>query len=588
MLKLFKFLRPYILLLIVLAGFTYLQVRANLALPDYMAKIVNDGIIAKNNDAIYSNGIMMLLITLGGGLCAVVVGYLAAKIATGFSKRIRKSVFEKVESFSVAEFDKFSTASLITRTTNDIQQIQMTTIMLLRLVLMAPLMAVGALQNAINTAPSMSWIIAVGAGTLLLIIALLFTFALPKFKKIQKVLDKLNLVSRENLTGLRVIRAFNNESEEEQKFDKTNRELTKLNLYVNRMMVILQPAMMLIMNISVLAIVWFGAHLVETGNIDIGGMMAFMQYAVQVIMSFLMISIMFIMVPRAAVSANRVAETIDAETSIKEPENPETLPGGSYSLEFKNVSFTYPDADEHMLKNISFTANPGETTALIGGTGSGKSTIINLIPRFYDPTKGEILIGGVNIKNLKLTDIRKAIGLVPQKAVLFSGTIESNINYGGHANNEDHIKDAAITAQASEFVDKLEHGYNNHVAQGGSNVSGGQKQRLAIARAIAHKPEIFIFDDSFSAIDYKTDLNLRRALGKKTKDKTVLIVGQRIGTIIGADKIIVLDKGEIVGQGTHTELLKNNKIYKEIAYSQLSDEELDDYETQLAKEVKHG
>jgi ATP-binding cassette subfamily B protein len=588
MLKLFKFLRPYILLLIVLAGFTYLQVRANLALPDYMAKIVNDGIIAKNNDAIYSNGIMMILITLGGGLCAVVVGYLAAKIATGFSKRIRKSVFEKVESFSVAEFDKFSTASLITRTTNDIQQIQMTTIMLLRLVLMAPLMAVGALQNAINTAPSMSWIIAVGAGTLLLIIALLFTFALPKFKKIQKVLDKLNLVSRENLTGLRVIRAFNNETEEEQKFDKTNRELTKLNLYVNRMMVILQPAMMLIMNISVLAIVWFGAHLVETGNIDIGGMMAFMQYAVQVIMSFLMISIMFIMVPRAAVSANRVAETIDAETSIQDPEKPETLPGGSYSLEFKNVSFTYPDADENVLKNISFTAEPGQTTALIGGTGSGKSTIINLIPRFYDPTKGEILIGGVNIKNLKLTDIRKAIGLVPQKAVLFSGTIESNINYGGRANTGDDIKDAAITAQASEFVDKLEHGYQNHVAQGGSNVSGGQKQRLAIARAIAHKPVIFIFDDSFSAIDYKTDLNLRRALGKKTQDKTVLIVGQRIGTIIGADKIIVLDKGEIVGQGTHTELLKNNKIYKEIAYSQLSDEELDDYETQLAKEVKHG
>jgi len=588
MLKLFRYLKPYILLLIVLAGFTYLQVRANLALPDYMAKIVNDGIIAKNNDAIYSNGLMMILITLGGGLCAVAVGYLAAKIATGFSKRIRKSVFEKVESFSVAEFDKFSTASLITRTTNDIQQIQMTTIMLLRLVLMAPLMAIGALQNAIATAPSMSWIIAVGAGTLLVIIALLFTFALPKFKLIQKVLDKLNRVSRENLTGLRVIRAFNNETEEEKKFDRTNKELTKLNLYVNRMMVVLQPAMMLIMNMSVLAIVWFGAHLIDDGSIDIGGMMAFMQYAVQVIMSFLMISIMFIMVPRAAVSANRVAETIEAETSIKDPVSPEALPKGPYSLEFKNVSFTYPDADDNMLKNISFTAEPGQTTALIGGTGSGKSTIINLIPRFYDPTKGEIYIGGVDIKKLKLTDIRESIGLVPQKAVLFSGTIESNINYGGHASNEDEIKDAAATAQASEFVDKLEHGYKNHVAQGGSNVSGGQKQRLAIARAIAHNPEIFIFDDSFSAVDYKTDLNLRRALGKKTANKTVLIVGQRIGTIIGADKIIVLDKGEIVGQGTHSELLKKNKVYQEIAYSQLSDEELDDYETELAKEVKNG
>jgi ATP-binding cassette subfamily B protein len=588
MLKLFRYLKPYILLLIVLAGFTYLQVRANLALPDYMAKIVNDGIIAKNNDAIYSNGLMMILITLGGGLCAVAVGYLAAKIATGFSKRIRKSVFEKVESFSVAEFDKFSTASLITRTTNDIQQIQMTTIMLLRLVLMAPLMAIGALQNAIATAPSMSWIIAVGAGTLLVIIALLFTFALPKFKLIQKVLDKLNRVSRENLTGLRVIRAFNNETEEEKKFDRTNKELTKLNLYVNRMMVVLQPAMMLIMNMSVLAIVWFGAHLIDEGSIDIGGMMAFMQYAVQVIMSFLMISIMFIMVPRAAVSANRVAETIEAETSIKDPVSPEALPKGPYSLEFKNVSFTYPDADDNMLKNISFTAEPGQTTALIGGTGSGKSTIINLIPRFYDPTKGEIYIGGVDIKKLKLTDIRESIGLVPQKAVLFSGTIESNINYGGHASNEDEIKDAAATAQASEFVDKLEHGYKNHVAQGGSNVSGGQKQRLAIARAIAHNPEIFIFDDSFSAVDYKTDLNLRRALGKKTANKTVLIVGQRIGTIIGADKIIVLDKGEIVGQGTHSELLKKNKVYQEIAYSQLSDEELDDYETELAKEVKNG
>lgn len=586
MMKLFKYLKPYIWLIIPLVILTYLQVMANLQLPDYMAKIINESIITEDMHAIYINGGLMLLITLGGGIAAVGVGYLAARIATSFARDIRQKVFEKVESFSIAEFNKFSTASLITRSTNDIQQIQTVTVMIFRLVLMAPFMAIGALQNAIQNAPELSWIIAVSVVALLAVIIFLFIFALPKFKVLQKMVDKLNLVTRENLTGLRVVRAFNNEKVEEKKFDSANQDLMRLNLFVNRLMIILQPFMMLLMNIALLAIVWFGAQLVSDGTVEIGNMMAFMQYATQVIMSFLMISIIFIMIPRASVSAKRVGEVIETEPTIHDPKNPKKLAGDGHGrIEFRDVTFTYPDADSPVLSGINFIAEPGQTTAFIGSTGSGKSTLIGLIPRFYDVSAGQVLVDGVDVRDLRLKDLYGQIGYVPQKGVLFSGTVKSNLSYGNKNVSVGDINKAAKTAQASEFIRKLDKGIDSNIAQGGSNVSGGQKQRLSIARALAIKPKVYIFDDSFSALDFKTDAALRKALEAETKDRTVLIVGQRISTIMNADKIIVLDEGKIVGQGTHRELMKQSKVYKEIAYSQLSDEELAAIETN-GKETK--
>lgn len=575
MIKLFKYLKPYIWLIIPLVILTYLQVVANLQLPDYMAKIINNGIIPEDMSAIYKYGGIMLLITFGGGVAAVGVGYLAARVATGFSRDIRKKVFEKVESFSIAEFNKFSTASLITRSTNDIQQIQMVTIMIFRLVLMAPFMAIGALQNAMQNAPELSWIIITAVAALLGMIGVLFVFALPKFKLLQKMVDKLNLVARENLTGLRVVRAFNNEAVEEAKFDEANKDLMKLNLFVNRLMIILQPFMMLLMNIALVAIVWFGAHLVSDGSVEIGNMMAFMQYAMQVIMSFLMISIIFIMIPRASVSAKRVREVIDTEPTIEDAKKPvQPAKGGHGRIEFRDVTFTYPQADSPVLSGINFTAEPGQTTAFIGSTGSGKSTLISMIPRFYDVSAGQVLIDGIDVRDMRLKDLYGQIGYVPQKGVLFSGTVKSNIAYGNKDADERDVNKAIMVAQASEFVKKLQDGINGNIAQGGANVSGGQKQRLSIARALAVKPKVYIFDDSFSALDFKTDRALRKALETETKGKTVLIVGQRISTIMNAHKIVVLDEGKIVGQGTHSELMKSNDVYKEIAYSQLSDEEL--------------
>lgn len=584
MTKLIKFLKPYTWLILVLVVFTYLQVMANLKLPDYMAKIVNEGIILKDNSIIYHNGLLMLAVTLAGAACAIIVGYLASRIATGFSRDIRKQVFTKIESFSITEFNKFSTSSLITRSTNDIQQIQMVMIMIFRLILMAPFMAIGALQKAITIAPSLSWIIAVASVAMLGMIATLFIVGLPKFQLLQKLVDRLNLVTRENLTGLRVVRAFNNEEKEEDKFEKANKDLTKLNLFVNRLMTILQPVMMLILNISVVAVVWYGGHLINSGTMQIGNMLAFMQYAIQVIMSFLMISIIFIMLPRASVSAKRVAEVIETKLSIKDPEKPVKInEKGNGRVEFREVTFTYPDADLPVLTNISFVAEPGQTTAFIGSTGSGKSTLINLIPRFYDTSAGQVLIDGVDVRDLKLEDLYRQIGYVPQKGVLFSGTVKSNIAYGNKKTAPGDIEKSAEIAQASEFIDKLEKKYEGEISQGGSNVSGGQKQRLSIARALAIKPKVYIFDDSFSALDFKADAKLRSALSKQIKDKTVLIVGQRISTIMSADKIIVLNEGKIVGQGTHSELIKSNSVYREIAYSQLSDEELKSIETKSSK-----
>lgn len=580
MLKLFKYLKPYIWLIIPLIILIYLQVMANLSLPDLMAKIVDNGIIGGDMNAIIKNGIIMLGVTLGGGVAAVGVGFLSARTATGFARDVRQKVFKKVEGFSIVEFNKFSTASLITRSTNDIQQIQSTTLMILRLVIMAPLMAIGGLQKAMENAPDLSWIIAVAVVSLLVVIIVLFVAALPKFKLLQKMVDKLNLVTRENLTGLRVVRAFNKEKTEENKFNDANTDLMKLNLTVNRMMIIMQPFMNLAMNMALIAIVWFGAHLVSERLIDVGNMMAFMQYATQVIMSFLMISMLFIMIPRASVSAKRVNEVIDTDISIKDPEESKKVkkaPGkGNGRVEFRDVTFTYPDAEAPVLSGVNFTAEPGQTTAIIGSTGSGKSTLIGLIPRFYDVSAGQILIDNVDIRDQNLSDLYSQIGYVPQKGVLFSGSIKSNVAYGNTEASAEEIENAIKVSQSKDFVQKKENGVNASISQGGANVSGGQKQRLSIARALAVKPKVYIFDDSFSALDFKTEAKLKKELKKETKNKTVLIVAQRISTIINADKIIVMNEGKIVGEGTHQELLKNNSVYQEIASSQLSEEELKD------------
>ena len=549
---------------------------ANLWLPDKMADIVNDGIIAQNLDSIWHNGLQMIGVTAIGGVCAVIVGFLASRIATGLSKHLRENLFTRIEKFSMSDFNSFSTSSLITRSTNDIQQVQMTTTMLLRVALMAPLMAIGGIQKALQNAPSMAWIIALAVAILFVIIIILFKIAVPKFKKLQELVDKLNLVTRENLTGLRVVRSFHNEKIEQDKFQTVNKELTGLNLFVNRLMMMLDPIMTLIMNVGGIFIIWIGAHLISTGDLEIGNMLAFLQYAMQVIISFLMISMVFIMVPRAAVSVRRIGEILDTIPTITDPEEPQSLASnGKGMIEFRDVTFTYPDADLPVITNINFVAKPGQTTAFIGSTGSGKSTLINLIPRFYDVSAGQILLDGIDIRNIKLHDLYDQIGYVPQKGVLFSGSIASNIAYGNTKIDDKLIKKSAEIAQATDFINSSQEGYDREISQGGNNVSGGQRQRLSIARALAVEPNVYIFDDSFSALDFKTDAKLRAALAKETKDKTVLIVGQRINTIANAENIIVLDEGKIVGQGTHSELMSSCKVYQEIAASQLSDEELD-------------
>lgn len=575
MLKLLKYLKPYTLKVLALVVLVFGTVATTLELPGYMATIINDGIIKGNTSIIYQNGLIMLLISLAGIICTIAVGYLSSKIATSVSRDIRNDVFSRVESFSLVEFSSFSTASLITRTTNDVQQIQMVTVMLLRMVLQAPVMGIWAIFKAYHLAASLSWLIALAVVILLGVVAVMFGIALPKFKMLQKLVDKLNLVSRENLSGLRIVRAFNNEKIEQGKFEKVNIDLTTTNLFVNRLMSLMQPAMMLIMNLTSVLIVWFGAHLINSGTLSIGSMIAFMQYAMQVIMSFLMISMVFIMIPRAAVSAVRINEVLQTEPKIKDPKNPlpvKDLKGGI--VEFKKVTFSYPDAEKPVLENISFKAKTGETTAFIGSTGSGKSTLINLIPRFYDVSSGVILIDGVDVRDYKLEDLYNKIAYVPQKGVLFSGTVESNIKYGMPEASLEELKKSAQISQSEEFISKLEEGFEAPIAQGGANISGGQKQRLSIARALIKKSDIFIFDDSFSALDFKTDSSLREALKNETKDKTVLIVAQRISTILNAEKIIVLDDGKIVGMGTHRELFKNCPVYNEIACSQLSESEL--------------
>ena len=539
------------------------------------------------NKYIIIAGLKMLGISFIIMASAISIMCLSARVAAKLAKTLREKTFKKVLKFSNKEFSEYSTASLITRSTNDIQQIQGLIAILFRVLVYAPIIGIGGFLRVLSQSDnSMAWIIGVAILAILFVVATLFIIAMPRFKKLQELIDKLNLVAREILTGLPVIRAFNTEKKEEKRFDKANVDLTKTNLFVNRAMSFMMPTLMLIMNAISLLIVWVGAHGIDNGTMQVGNMMAFIQYTMQIVMSFLMISMVSIMLPRASVSANRINEILETEEAIQESKEPKKLDTSKKGLvEFKNVSFRYPDSDEEVLSDITFTAKPGETTAIIGSTGSGKSTIVNLIPRFYDITSGNLLIDGVDIKEISNKDLRKIVGFVPQKGILFSGTIESNIKYGNPNMSDEQMIEAAQIAQATEFIDSKPEKYKEPIAQGGSNVSGGQKQRLSIARAIAIDPEILVFDDSFSALDFKTDSTLRAELAKKTKDKTVIIVAQRINTILNADQIIVLEDGKIVGKGTHEELIKNNETYKQITLSQLSEEELN---LQKNQEIEGG
>jgi ATP-binding cassette, subfamily B, multidrug efflux pump len=520
-------------------------------------------------------GLIMIGLALAGAVASVSVGFLASWIAAAFSRDTRRKLFQKVNSFSNIEIDKFSTASLITRTTNDVLQIQMLLVIMMRMLFYAPILGIGAIVKILGESLSLSWIIMVAIGAILLLIGVVFAIAIPKFRIIQKLIDRLNLVSREFLSGIMVVRAFNTQKYEEKRFDEANVELTNTNLFINKVMVFMMPAMMLVMNGTMLLIIWFGAKQIDTGSLQIGSMMAFMQYAMQIIMAFLFVSMMFIMLPRAAVSAGRISQVLETEPVIKDPEKAkEFAPEFHGQVEFKNVSFKYPGAEDYVLHGISFTARPGQTTAFIGSTGSGKSTLINLIPRFYDVTEGNVLVDNTDIREVSQHKLREKIGFVPQKSNLFTGTIESNIKYGKEDASEAEVQKAAAIAQSLDFISESEKGFQTDIAQNGSNLSGGQRQRISIARALAKKPEIFVFDDSFSAVDFKTDAALRRALKKETGDSTVLIVAQRISTIMYADQIVVLDNGRVAGVGTHKELMAGCEVYRELALSQLSKEEL--------------
>ncbi len=520
-------------------------------------------------------GSWMLLLTLASGICTVIVGYLSAKTAAGMARDMRRDVFKTVEGYSSTEFDKFSTASLITRTTNDVTQIQMLVLMMIRMMFYAPIIGIGGIIKVVAMDSPLAWLIGVAVLVLVSMVIVVFSITVPKFRIVQKLVDRINLVMRENLSGMMVVRAFNMQKFEEQRFDKANIDATNVGLFINRVMVIMFPLMMLIMNVLMLAIVWFGAKQVAAANMEVGDMMAFMQYAMQIVMAFLMFSFMFIIVPRASVSGDRIYEVLSTEPQINDPKKPKAFPAPFRgSVEFRNVSFRYPGADTNALENISFTAQPGQTTALIGSTGAGKSTIVNLIPRFYEVTDGSILVDGMDIREVTQHDLRDKIGYVPQKSALFSGTIESNLRYADENATPEMLQSAIEIAQAKEFVESKPEGMATEISQGGTNVSGGQKQRLSIARAIVKKPPIYILDDSFSALDFSTDAALRRAFKEKTTDSTLLIVSQRVSTIKNAEQIIVLDEGRIVGKGTHKELMENCETYKEIALSQLSREEL--------------
>lgn len=585
MLKLIKnFTKKEWILALICLVLVVTQVWLELKMPDYMSEITKlvqtEGSQMKD---ILVNGGYMLTCALGSLVAAVITGYITSRISSNFSKTIRKKLFNKVEDLAMQEVKQFSTSSLITRTTNDITQIEMLIAMGLQLLIKAPITAIWAITKILNKSWQWSAITAVAVAILMTTIAIIMVIVLPRFKKVQKLIDKLNGVTRENLTGIRVVRAFNAEQYQEEKFDKANNNLTNQQLFNQKVFAVMQPMMYIIMYMVILSIYYVGAYLIkDAGMADkislFGDMVVFSSYAMQVIMSFLMLAMIFMMLPRAQVSANRINEVLDTEISIKDGKINTKTNNEVGTVEFKNVSFKYPDADEYLLKDISFKANKGDTVAFIGSTGSGKSTLINLIPRFYDATEGEVLVDGINVKNYTQEFLHDKIGYVPQKAVMFNGTVKSNISYGDNGKEkptDEQIKKAIEVAQGTEFVEKMDGQYDAHMAQGGTNVSGGQKQRLSIARAIARKPEIYIFDDSFSALDYKTDSVLRKELKKYTSDATSLIVAQRIGTIMNADQIVVLDNGVIVGKGTHKELLKTCEVYKQIALSQLSKEELE-------------
>lgn len=590
MIKLFRFLKQYTLQIVVIVVLIFIQVLSNLYLPTLMADIVDNGIVQKDIahtisflgfsgdyrgiDYILRIGGIMLLVSAGGVLCSVVSALLSSRTAVEFGRIIRNKLFTKVEGFSLHEFDKVGTATLITRTTNDVTQVQSVTIMIFSIMLFAPLTALGGIFMALREDTALTWIFAVVIPLLGIIIGITLKFAMPLFKLMQVKIDKLNLVLREGLTGIRVIRAFNRIDTERVRFDNANADLMDNAIKVNKIMAFLMPIMMLIMNVTTVAIIWFGAIRIDDGNMEVGSLIAFMQYGMQILFGFLMLAMVFIMIPRAQASAIRINEVLEMDSEIIDPKKPIKADKKSGYVEFKDVSFSYAGAEQPAISNITFSAKPGETTAIIGGTGSGKSTLINLIPRFYDTDSGVVLVDGVDVREMSQEDLRSKIGFVPQKTVLFSGTIAQNIKYGKDNATLEEIKHAAKVAQAEDFVNSMEGGYEHVIAQGGTNVSGGQKQRLSIARALVRKPEIYIFDDSFSALDFKTDAKLRAALKKETEKATVLIVAQRVATVMDADRIIVLDDGKITGMGTHKELLNSCKVYYEIVSSQLSEEEL--------------
>lgn len=573
MLKLFKFLKPYWWQVLLLITFTGGQVFATLQLPALMADIINNGIVVEDTDYIWRTGLIMVGIAIASGGCSLAASYFSAKVGANFSRDIRMTIYEKVISLNLVDTKDYSTASLINRTTNDVNQVQQVVMMMLSVMLLAPMFCIISLIMAIQTAPDMTWIIAIGIVAILTSVTIIMVLVIPKFKIYQKLVDKITLLTRENLTGLKVIRAFNNENLEKKKFEKTNDELTKLSIYLDKILKLEGPLVNVIFNGLTLLCTYIGISLLNKDFAYLGNMSAFAQYVSFVMMSFLMMSMMFAMLPRANVCAGRINEILNISPKIKWPAETKGIPSKSPVVEFRKVDFRYPGAEEKVLDNITFTANAGEVTAFIGSTGSGKSTLINLVPRFYEATSGEILVNGINIRNYTKDDLIKRIGLVPQRGALFAGTVKSNIMFGAPNATEEQMKEAAEIAQAKDFIEKLPNQYNSHIAQGGTNVSGGQRQRLSIARAICKNPDIFIFDDSFSALDMKTDAKLRAALRPITADMVTLVVAQRVSTIKDADQIVVLNNGKIVGKGKHEELLAKCETYREIVKSQLSEKE---------------
>ena len=573
MLKLFRFLKPYWWQVVILLLSTALQVYTTLRLPALMAEIINDGIVPGNTDYIWMTGLRMIGLTIVSAFASLISSYFAARVGTNYARDIRRAVFVKILHFNLLDLKEFSTASLLTRTTNDVNQVQMVTIMMLSIMLRSPLFLVISVVMAIQTAPEMSWIIWVGAAAILGSAIMIMSLVMPKFKVFQDLIDKVTLITRENLTGLKVIRAFDNEKLEKEKFVKNNDKLTKLLIYIDKILELQNPLINIIFNGTTLLCSWVGISLLSKDFAYLGNMTAFAQYMTFVMMSFLMMSMMFVMLPRANVSAHRINEVLKTKNKVNWLDETEGVPDKVASVEFRNVDFCYPEASEKVLDNLSFVAKAGETTAFIGSTGSGKSTLVNLVPRFYEATSGEVLVNGLSVKKYSKKDLIRRIGFVPQRGVLFAGTIKSNIKFGAPNASDEQMRKAARIAQAENFIERLPDKYNAHVAQGGTNVSGGQKQRLSIARAICKNPDIFVFDDAFSALDMKTDARLREALHEVTESAVVLIVAQRVSTIKDADQIVVLDSGHVVGKGKHLELMKNCKVYQEIVRSQLSEKE---------------